>query len=503
MLPPNLEVLLVEDDLAHIVLIQRSFDLHCQQGHLVVARSLHEAHVHLATSTPDVLLVDFLLPDGRGIELLPGSEDAARYPTVLMTSHGNEQLAVEAMKAGAVDYIVKSHLVLAELPQVIERALRAWSHITERRRAEEALRKLSYAVEQSPDMILITDAAGRIEYVNATFTRRTEYTSAELVGTAFGLPPLADEPIAKYVAFWQTVSTADGWRGEWQCTTRRGERYLASVSITPIRNAAEVLTHFLIVQEDITQAVRLQQRLRQAEKLASLGTMAAGLGHELNQPLTAIRVTVDSIRYGMERGWIISEERLAESLQLISEQCQRAAGILHDIRLFARDDTTRQQGQGLLQEGVRRALRLIGTQLKTRAIALHIDIPDTLPAVAMPQARIEQVLINLLTNAYQAFETIQRDTKVVTLTASQDGRMAVLRIADNGSGLTPEARMRLFDPFFTTKDPGEGSGLGLSIVHGLITDAGGEITVSDGETCGTAFIVRLPLLEETHAHPGR
>jgi DNA-binding NtrC family response regulator len=137
----TLQLLLVEDDPAHAELIRRAFRSYDGQVHLTVVQSLQEARATLSTTMPDLAIIDLLLPDGRGLELLPGDESAAAYPVVMMTSHGNEQAAVEAIKTGAVDYVVKSEATLTDMPHIAERALRAWGHITERKRLEAQLRQ--------------------------------------------------------------------------------------------------------------------------------------------------------------------------------------------------------------------------------------------------------------------------------------------------------------------------------------------------------------------------
>jgi PAS domain S-box-containing protein len=368
-------------------------------------------------------------------------------------------------------------------------------NIDERKRMEDELHTLSHAIDQSPNMMAITDTEGIIEYVNTTFTQRTGYTRDEMVGRALPLPPFFADASVTPLKHWQTLGHSTGWQGEWLATRKNGERYREFMSITPIRNAAGVIAHFLVIKDDVGEDMRMQQRLNQAERLASLGTLAAGLGHELNQPLTVIRVTVDSMLYGMQRGWTISEERLAESLRLIAEQCQRAATILDDIRTFARDDPKRHTRRGMVHAGLERVLRMIGTQIKVHGIALHEQLPPTLPPVTLSQAHLEQVLLNLITNARQALDTLDRPAKRITITAQQDGAVVVLYVEDNGPGMAPEVQARLFDPFFTTKEPGEGTGLGLSIVHGLVTDAGGEVAVSTRAAGGAVFMVRLPVAE--------
>ena len=381
--------------------------------------------------------------------------------------------------------------------------------LAERQQAEVALRESEHQYrdlyEEAPHAYFSIGVDGQILQANRCAVQLLGYPLEALRGRPI-VHVYADTPAGKAEA--QEVlrrfqAGAEIQDEELQMCRADGTPVWISLSMRPVRDAHGTLRAIRSMVVDITarrqaehalrEEVRIRQRLAQAERLASLGTLAAGLAHELNQPLTAMRVSTDSILYGMQRGWLLSEERLAESLQRISEQCDRAAALLHDVRLFARDNGPHQTGSGAWSAGLERIWRMLGTQLSAHGITLQSQLTAQLPRVTLSQAHLEQILINLLTNARQALDSVDQPTKVIALTASQEGNMVTLRVEDNGPGIAPEIRSQLFDPFFTTKAPGEGSGLGLSIVHGLVTEAGGDISVAEGVAGGTAFLVQLPV----------
>jgi hypothetical protein len=135
----KINILLVEDEESHADLICRSFDSTSEPVSVTVTYNLHEAHTSISKSTPDLIIADFLLPDGKGIELIPADKEKPLYPVIILTSHGDEKVAVEAMKAGAFDYIVKSEVTLGDMPRICERIMREWNHTVKRKKTEEAL----------------------------------------------------------------------------------------------------------------------------------------------------------------------------------------------------------------------------------------------------------------------------------------------------------------------------------------------------------------------------
>ncbi len=258
-------LLLVEDERGHVELIRRAFHCWEEEMKISVASNLSEARACFATSIPDIALIDYLLPDGAGLELLPGDKSAPLYPIIIMTSHGNEEVAVDAMKAGALDYVVKSEETLAQMPHIVERSLREWQHIQQRQQAETALHQSEerYRIlyDDTPSMFFTVDAAGTIQSVNKFGAQQLGYRVKELLGTRFTqLYPKTDSTYAQewFEMCMRVPSTVHRW--EASKLRKDGSRLWVRTSGRVVHDLSGKPV-LLIVCEDITQARNLSQKL--------------------------------------------------------------------------------------------------------------------------------------------------------------------------------------------------------------------------------------------------
>lgn len=231
-----------------------------------------------------------------------------------------------------------------------------------------------------------------------------------------------------------------------------------------------------------------------ADRLAALGTMAAGIIHEITQPLNAINVSTQTILYGLSRGWKIDGEKVTSSLNLIVDQVKRMSDIITNMRAFTRDGLPAARGADNLNTQVQRVFTMLGEQMRAHNIEVEFnlgEIPDNL----MNTQQILQVILNLVTNARQALDEIERENKKIIVTTYTFEGHVYLEVADNGPGVPAQIKEKIFDPFFTTKEVGSGTGLGLSISTGIVHDHHGEMDVRNNEMGGATFIVRLPLAQ--------
>ena len=247
---------------------------------------------------------------------------------------------------------------------------------------------------------------------------------------------------------------------------------------------------------DITLGLERQAQLVQASKMATLGEMATGMAHELNQPLNVMRMGADFVAKMIRRGQEISDEQLLTVSRNISEQVERATNIINHLREFGRKGDFRVYPVDL-NEPIRDVFTIMGEQLRLRDIEVNLDLDKAIPKIMAGRNRLEQIFLNLVTNARDAMkERGMEDVKKITVTTYLEGDLVVAEVSDTGKGIPERIQEKMFEPFFTTKEVGKGTGLGLSITYGLVRDFKGGIDVESTLDVGTTFRVRFPAYKE-------
>jgi signal transduction histidine kinase len=271
-----------------------------------------------------------------------------------------------------------------------------------------------------------------------------------------------------------------------------GEPLLVELTITPSRDARRVM-----LIRDISKQREIQQRMIQTDRLAAIGTLAAGVAHEINNPLTYMSCNAQMLLewFSVPAGRI-SPERLAETRDLLEEIAQgvdQVAGIVKDLAMVAREPQS-EKGPTDLGAILKTSLKIASSHIGTSA-RVRCDLP-ALPAIAASAPRLGQVFLNLLVNAAQAIPKHSGEDHEIRIRAHARDRMVRVEIEDTGAGIPEHVRDRIFDPFFTTKPFGEGTGLGLWICHGIIRSMGGTIEVHPGAASrGTCFVMDLPIAQ--------
>ena len=381
-----------------------------------------------------------------------------------------------------------------ENAQLIEDSQR---ELAERKKAEESLRKLSVAVEQSPASIVITNTAGIIEYVNPHFTMLTGYRPEEVIGRTPGVLKTGNTSSEEYRQLWETILSGGEWRGEFLNRKKDGDQYWEQALIAPIRDEKGIISHFIAIKEDISDRKRLENQLRHSQKMEAIGQLAGGIAHDFNNILTAIIGYATILQMKID-----IHSPVKNTADQILAAAERGAGLTQGLLAFSRKQISNLNRVDL-NEIVKRVekllVRLIGEDILINSILTEQELPLMADSI-----QLEQVLMNLATNARDAMPNggnITIRTEVVTIDAyfiqsqgfGEQGTYAMLSFSDTGSGMSEETIKRMFEPFYTTKKIGKGTGLGLSIVYGVIKKHGGYITCKSSPGNGTLFCIYLPL----------
>ncbi len=373
--------------------------------------------------------------------------------------------------------------------------------VTERRLAEEQIRKLSHAIEQSPVTIVITDMEGRIEYVNPRFTALTGFTREEALGQNPRVLKSGHQSAEFYREMWQTIKNGHEWRGVFDNRKKNGEIFTEEAVIAPVKGPDGKVTHFIAIKEDITARLQLEDQLRQSQKMDAIGRLAGGVAHDFNNLLTIIQLELATLRDLPDL-----DEDSREAVRQISAASERATGLTRQLLAFSRkqqkEEQTVQLGE-LVENMGKLTRRILGED-----IALTTCIVPEPIAVRADPGMLEQALLNLAVNARDAMPrggklkltadvTLIDEAYVRQHPGASAGYRAHLAVADTGTGIAPEHLGRIFEPFFTTKAPGKGTGLGLATVYGVVRQHHGWITVESTVGVGTTFHLFLPALMQT------
>jgi histidine kinase len=299
--------------------------------------------------------------------------------------------------------------------------------------------------------------------------------------------------------------------------------YRRKITTTPVINQAKHITRdkkllfvnircspseylnrkvLLVTTSDITKRLEAEQQLIQASKMATLGEMATGIAHELNQPLSVIKTASSFFIKKINKKETIENQILNNMLTKVDNNVDRAAKIINHMRQFARkSDMELEKVQ--INTVLENAFEMFSQQLKIRAIDIVMNIDEKIPFIYAESGRLEQVFINLLLNARDTIEERWQcnpgaeGPKTITLSTFQESDKVICKICDTGTGIPDAVADKIFEPFFTTKNVGEGTGLGLSISYGIIKDCGGDIEAVPNGDQGTCFIVRFPVSDNT------
>lgn len=369
--------------------------------------------------------------------------------------------------------------------------------VTEERKSEERRRRLAEAVDQVKESVLIADRSGIIDYVNNALIEMTGYDREECLGRPMRLL-WAKEQEAHFDEQMKVVSQGEVWRGRIVNRRRDSSLFVAGATVSPVRDATGMVTHFIVVQRDITHDVEIESRMRQAQKMEAIGTLAGGIAHDFNNILGGIIGFTD-----MALLQVSPDTDLHNNLLHIRQGGKRAADLVQQILTFSRQSAEEKVPVTVVPL-IKESLKLMRATLPS-TIAIIQDLKATDAQVLAAPVQIQQIVMNLCANAFYSMREQggQLTIKLQRLPISggkgeseHTGPWVSLVVQDTGQGIDSDVIHHIFTPFFTTKKPGEGTGMGLSVVHGIVRELGGEISVQSSPGEGTTFTVLLPETED-------
>jgi PAS domain S-box-containing protein len=354
-------------------------------------------------------------------------------------------------------------------------------------RAGARMRLLAAATQQTGDLILITRADGKFEHANDAFVRALGYSREQLAHLDYvDLLERGFDSIGVHIA--SAIRERGIWRGTVVRKRRDGTTFPASCTVVGLRDPAGSITHYVDVERDTTEELKLRDQLVHSERLSAIGELVAGVAHEINNPLQTI---VGSVELMMEERNTPSVQR---DLEVVRREAARAGQIVRNLLSFVRRSTPDRRPLDL-NDVVRAVVQLREFHLQQTNVALVVEMHHgPLPALANRE-EIQQIVLNLVLNSEQAIEGSGKGTRI-RIRSFTDGGRHVIEVSDDGPGIGPEIRGRIFEPFFTTKEVGQGTGLGLSISHGIAAAHGGSLDLCQSGERGACFRLSLPVHAE-------
>jgi len=491
----KINILLVEDTPSDVELIQREITKSGMLFKVKVVETRNQYIQAIKEFEPTIILSDYNLPSFNGMQaLILRKEHAPLIPFILVTGANNEEIAVECMKTGADDYILKNNL--KRLGQAIRAAIEKKAVVRSNIEALEKLSILSRAVEQNPALIVITDMNGIIEYVNPKYTETTGYTLPEIIGKSPRILKSGHQSAEFYRNLWETILSGKQWNGEMLNKKKNGDLYWEDGSISPLLNESGQITHLIGIKENVTEKRKLMVELIQAKEKAEAGdklksAFINNISHEIRTPLSTIEGFVEML---------LSSDTTAENkisfTQIIKKSSSRLLNTIAnymDISLIVSGNVEVHKMSCSLNQMLAELKDEFTEACAEKQIRLMISKPDDPKDIILntDPEHLKKIWTHLIGNAVKF--TPQGE---ITFGYRRTPKGLSFYVSDTGIGIEKDKVQLIFD-YFMQADVSqtriyEGSGLGLSIARDLVKLLGGSIYVESSQNTGSTFSFTLP-----------
>jgi PAS domain S-box-containing protein len=446
----------------------------------------------------DIVLCDYTMPHldaPTALEIV--RRHSVDLPFIVVSGTVGEDAAVEVMRAGASDYLLKDRLT--RLGPAITREVRDGRVRAETRRAERARQRAEESfrliIESSPDLIVV-HREGHIVYANPKTLDRLGVT-----------PSIIGEPLSKIVSSNDVrtpravTTTESGRPAPVEQRWLRCDGTAITVEVVQEEVVFEGTLATVAIARDLTERNQIAAAMIEMDRMAAIGILAAGVGHEINNPLAYVLANLEFVTSELEviigelprEAYERLEARIVDLTQALADTnhgAQRVRAIVQDLRTFSRGEDAVASLVDVRQI-LDSSVRMAAVQIRQRAV-VDRKYEDDLPKVLANESRIGQLFLNLVVNAAQALPEGMPSEHHIEMVARTAGNFVCVEIADTGSGIPADVLPRIFEPFFTTKPTGQGTGLGLSICRRILVELGGDIAVTSEPGKGSRFIVHLP-----------
>ncbi|WAL61379.1 hybrid sensor histidine kinase/response regulator [Thermocoleostomius sinensis] len=486
-------ILLIEDNPGDIRLLQELlYEVTSVKFELEIADRLSHGLQHLSERAFDVILLDLTLPDSQTLDtFVKLYQCVPEVPIVVITGLNDETLALRAVQEGAQDYLVKGQVSSDLLVRSIRYAI-------ERKRTEQKISEQAALLDIATDAILVRDLDNKILFWNKGAERLYGWKAGEALGK--NVSQLLYQSASSQFQKAQTQLMQQGeWYGELNHVTRDGKAIVVISRWTLMRDERNQPKSILVVSTDVTEKKQLEAQFLRAQRMESIGTLASGIAHDLNNILTPILANAQLLQMRLKN----LDDRSQRMLKTIETNTKRGALLVQQVLSFARGVEGKHT---VLQiKHIIREVQQVVEQTFPKFITIQTEVSKDLWTVTGNSTQLHQVLMNLCVNARDAMP----EGGILKITAenffineayarmnleAKVGAYILVTVSDQGIGISPEIIDRIFEPFFTTKEIGKGTGLGLSTAIGIIKSHGGFVTVASSVGKGTQFKLFLPAM---------